>query len=52
MESVRKQSLHRRSVQFWAIILALAVAIVLVVAQPTRPSSVPRPDHPYASRIS
>jgi arylsulfatase len=43
MESVGKQSLNRRSVQFWAIILALAAAIVLVVAQPTEAQQRPAP---------
>ena len=43
MESVRKQSLNRRSVQFWAITLALAAAIVLGVAQPTEAQQRPAP---------
>ena len=43
MESVREQSLNRRSVQFWAIILALAAAIVLVAAQPTEAQQRPAP---------
>ena len=43
MESVRKQSLNRRSVQFWAIILALAATIVLGVAQPAEAQQRPAP---------
>src|SRR5215467_12869451 len=43
MESVQKQSLNRRSVQFWAITLTLASAIVLGVAQPTEAQQRPAP---------
>ena len=35
MESVREQFLNRRSVKFWAIVLTVASAIVLGIAQPT-----------------
>ena len=45
MESVREQFLNRRSVQFWAIALTVAVAVVLGVTQPTeaqqRPAAAP-----------
>ena len=43
MESVRKQSLNRRSVQLWAIILALAATIVLGVAKPAEAQQRPAP---------
>jgi arylsulfatase A-like enzyme len=43
MESIRKQSLNRRSLQFWAIILALAATIVLGVAQPAEAQQRPAP---------
>ncbi|MFY9954015.1 arylsulfatase [Bradyrhizobium sp.] len=43
MESVREQSLNRRSVKFWAIALTVASAIVLGVTQPTEAQQRPTP---------
>jgi arylsulfatase len=42
MESVQKQPLNRRSVQFWAITLTL-VSVILGVAQPTEAQQRPAP---------
>ena len=49
MEGVWKQSLNCRSVQFWAITLAIAAAIVLGIAQPTEAQQRPSPA-PSASK--